>query len=131
MPVFEDHQHRPPPREAVELPEQSLERLFLFSLRLEVERVVPASARQRQKVGQQRRFGSLRLLPRAAQQSFELIELRLRRVVAGEPGGPLKLCNERMECTVLAVRRAEVPQAKVLFGLDRRLERHYEARLAD
>src|SRR4029077_4116135 len=62
---------------------------------------------------------------------FEFVELRLRRVVAGEPGGPLKLNNERVERTVLVVRRAEIPQAKVLFGLDRRLERGRQARLAD
>ena len=90
------------------------EQILPFALRAEVEG--SGVIWQRQQLAQQR---DIVVIPCArCEQRQQLAELLFDQVVAGEPGGAFELDDERIERTVLVVRRAEIAQARMRLGFN-------------
>jgi len=82
--ILEQHQHRLLPRQCFEPIEPSRQGQPPLLRRAQCERRVAVARRDRQQGGEERcRFRDAR----RRQYGFELVELRLRRVLGGEAGG--------------------------------------------
>jgi hypothetical protein len=109
--VLVDHQHRPLPGQELELPEQRLGCPLLPPPWREIEGWVPAGGRDRQQIGQERHIVDGRRGRR--EQRLQLLEPRLGRVVAFEPGRAGELADDRVQGIIAVVRRAEAAQPGV------------------
>ena len=130
MHVLEQHQHRPAPRQRLQLLDQRRENLAPPGLRVSLGRLQGGGRGQSQKLGEQL------ALHRAAsrvrcQQLFKLRAFGRRIVVVGEARGVRKLRQNRLQRTALMMRLAEVAQAGMRIVLDVIFQRRGQARLAD
>ena len=65
------------------------------------------------------------------QQRIELVEFRLRGVVVRKSGGALHLADDRIQCAVGMLRRAEIAQARVWLASEAFQQRRRKPRFAD
>src|SRR5262249_29232388 len=98
-------------------------------LRVEIERGIASVVWQRQQLGKQ--CGIADRSRRLRQQSVELVEFCLRRIVVLQSGGTVHLADDRIKGAVGVLRGAEIPQAGVRFGGEAFPKRDREPRFAD
>src|SRR3954454_22316394 len=128
MQVLENHDDRPLPGEAREVPQEGLESPLLFRQRRQIERRIKRALQEKQ-LGEQRD-----IVPRRrgrCEKRLELANLLLRRVLAVEACGPLQLADDREEHAALVMRQTEETQERVRLGAKPVLQSDREARLAD
>jgi hypothetical protein len=128
MGVFEQHQYRFLPRQCFELVEQGCQGQAALLGRAQCERRIAVAGRDRQQRGEERRgLGNAR----RRQYGFELVELRLRRVLGGKAGGTPQLHDKRVQDAVAVIGRALItqPRVRLVRGLGGELSA--EPRLAD
>jgi len=126
--VFEQHQYRLLPRQCFELVEQGRQGQAALLRRAQCERRVALAGRDRQQ-GSKERCG-LRDA-RRRQYGFELLELRLGRVLGSEAGGAPQLHDKGVQDAVAVIGRALIPQPRVRLARDHGGELSGEPRLAD
>jgi len=114
MRVLEDQQNRLLAGQFRELRRQRFQRSLPALLRGRVERRIAPIIRERQHLGEE--CGILRRGRGLCENRIKLVELRLRFVVVRQSGGALHLANDRIECTVRVLRRAEIAQARRRFA---------------
>ena len=129
MGVLEDHQHRRLPRDHLDLADQRLHRFLPALLRNEVRRGIAAVVGQGQQLGQKR--GVLARGSGGREERVELVELRLRVIVAREPSRARHMADDRMERAVGVLRRTEIAQPYMRFTCQTLKERRRQSRLAD
>jgi hypothetical protein len=126
--VLEQHQDRSLPRQCFELVEQGRERQAALLRRAQCERRIAVAGRDRQQ-GSKERCGFRDA--RRRQYGFELVELRLRRVLGGEAGGATQLHDKGVQDAVAVIGRALILQPRVPLARDLGGELSGEPRLAD
>ena len=95
MGILEQHQQRMLAGETGDQPGQGGDGVVLLALRRKVQgRIAFGGQRQH---GRDQRRDLATILGALGQHGFELVELLIRIVVAGESGGALELVDERME----------------------------------
>ena len=129
MRVLEDHQHRALARQRFHLRNERLQRSLPTLGRGQIERGIASIIRQRQHLGKQRHVLDRGRSPR--QQRIELVELRLRRIIARQSGGPFHLADDRVKRAVGVLRRAEIAQPRVRFAGEAFEQRRRQPRFAD
>ena len=112
MRVLHHQQDRLRRRQPLDLRYQRPQCLLLALLRGEVERGIAVAGRNRQQTCKQG-HGFAEIIGRQGEPRLELGQPLLVRVVAPEPGRPVKLCDARVERRVLVVGRAEQAQGRM------------------
>ncbi len=126
--VFEQHQDRLLPRQCFELVEQGRQGQPPLLRRAQCERRIALAGRDRQQGSEERcRFRDAR----RRQYGFELVELRLGRVLGGEAGGAPQLHDKGVQDAVAVIGRALIAQPRVRLVRDLGGELSGEPRLAD
>jgi hypothetical protein len=95
MPILQDHQHRTLARQGLDLAKERIERSLPTLVRREAKHWVAAIVRKRQHLGKKRRI--LNRGRGLREDSVELVELRLRRVVVRQSSGTFHLASNRIE----------------------------------
>jgi len=127
--VFADEQHRLSPRQPYEVPDQGLEGPFLLTPQAQCKRRIALLRRQRQQVHEEGRIFDRRRCRR--EQRCELVEPRLDRILAREPGGAFELGDERVEGALLVMRRTEIAQPRMRLADEPVVQDGHQTRLAD
>ena len=129
MRIFDDHQHWSLVRQSHELRHQRFQRCLPSLLRRQFQRGIASVIRERQHLGKE--CGILRRGRSLREHRIELVELGLRFVVVGQPGGAFHLADDRIKRTVGMLRGAEIAQPCVRLAGDAFQERGREPRFAD
>ena len=129
MRILEDHQHRILARQRLHLRNQRLQRSLPALRRGQIERGIASVVRQRQHLGEKR--GVLDRGRGLREHRVELVELRLRRVVARQSGGAFHLADDRIKRAVGVLRRAEIAQSRVRLAGEALQQRRRQPRFAD
>jgi hypothetical protein len=126
--VLEHHQYRFLPRQCFELVEQGRQGQAALLRRAQCERRIAAASGDRQQGSEERRgFGDAG----RRQYRFELVELRLRRILGGEAGGAPQRHDKGVQDAVAVIGRALIAQPRVRLVRDLGGELSGEPRLAD
>jgi hypothetical protein len=126
--VFEQHQDRLLPRQCFELVEQGCQGQPSLLHGAQCERRIALAGRDRQE-GSKERCGFRDA--RRRQYGFELVELRLGRVLGDEAGGTPQLHDKGVQDAVAVIGRALIAQPGVGLVRDLGCELSTEPRLAD
>src|SRR5262249_55045202 len=110
--------------------EQHLERFLLPLLWAQGQGRVTPRRRNRQQVGKDW-YSLARIVRRATEQGFELVELLLRWVLAAQPSRSPEQADDRVQHGVGGVGRAELAERRVWLASELLTQRADEARLAD
>src|SRR6516162_3876312 len=111
MRILEDHEHRREAGQGFYLRDECFQRSLPALLRGELDRGIASIVRQRQHLGKER--GILRRCRGLLEHTIELVEFRLRAVVARQSGGTVHLADDRIKRTIGVLWRAEIAQAYV------------------
>ena len=116
MCILKNHQQLVLARQGRNLGNECFERSLPTLLRCQVEHRVAAVVGQRQHVGKE--CGVVSRRRALCEQCVELVEFRLRSVIARKASRTLHSADDRIQCTVGVLRRAEIAQAGVWFGCE-------------